>query len=527
MDKTSDAAGESRKAYSWRSNARNYKPKVRSGCRTCKIRRIKCDEQKPDCLKCRSTGRKCDGYGEHSSNDNSETASVRSSRPDIVIAATPSSRIFGDPLGLSALRFFQSQTIPQLCGFFASDLWCHYVLQLSLLEPSLYYATVALGALHRWLGFDESGESSNAECFIFRQYNRAIQHLVNPIRPLSKVIVVVACYVFSSIEALYGDYISSFRHVSSGIKLLCDADSTTTPNTYPRKLSIDPSVSEEKAIEEKLLGHFAHLDLQAASFNPEWIPLMADEIATWEIPQSFSTLEEAKRLLTPLMLQTMKYMRRGRSVKTQLFEMSNAVRTQLLDQFQRWSAVMELWLFENRASSNEQQARRSAWLRIVWTTGYIMLSVPVAAEEIMYDEHIDRFRDIVNLASSLGPSRDVGHGLQTLISHEVGLLPALYLTGTKCRDPLIRRQALSLLTSTRKKEGVWDSRAAAKVVERVMALEENGVSIRACSDLPEKNRIRNTWLQAPSNAGRRAPVIMTRRSQPDSKTEKIVENIAW
>ncbi|KAK5188947.1 hypothetical protein LTR92_011062 [Exophiala xenobiotica] len=110
---------------------------------------------------------------------------------------------------------------------------------------------------------------------------------------------------------------------------------------------------------------------------------MADEIATWEIPESFSTLEEAKRLLTPLMLRTMKYMRWGRSVKTQLFERSNAVRTQLLDQFQRWSAVMELWLFENSASSNKQQARRGAWPRIVWTTGYIMLSVPVAAEEIM------------------------------------------------------------------------------------------------------------------------------------------------
>ncbi|KAK5215456.1 hypothetical protein LTS03_011569, partial [Exophiala xenobiotica] len=50
---------------------------------------------------------KCDGYGEHSSNDNSETAPVMTSRPDIVIAATPSSRIFGDPHELPALRFFQ------------------------------------------------------------------------------------------------------------------------------------------------------------------------------------------------------------------------------------------------------------------------------------------------------------------------------------------------------------------------------------------------------------------------------------
>lgn len=35
---------------------------MRSGCFTCKIRRKKCDEAKPFCSRCTSTGRKCDGY---------------------------------------------------------------------------------------------------------------------------------------------------------------------------------------------------------------------------------------------------------------------------------------------------------------------------------------------------------------------------------------------------------------------------------------------------------------------------------
>ncbi|KAI2613794.1 uncharacterized protein GGS25DRAFT_17386 [Hypoxylon fragiforme] len=41
---------------------RTSKPKVRTGCITCKIRRVKCDETKPACTRCSSTGRKCDGY---------------------------------------------------------------------------------------------------------------------------------------------------------------------------------------------------------------------------------------------------------------------------------------------------------------------------------------------------------------------------------------------------------------------------------------------------------------------------------
>ncbi|KAI2469846.1 hypothetical protein F4781DRAFT_201995 [Annulohypoxylon bovei var. microspora] len=42
---------------------RASRPKVRTGCITCKIRRVKCDETKPACTRCTSTGRKCDGYG--------------------------------------------------------------------------------------------------------------------------------------------------------------------------------------------------------------------------------------------------------------------------------------------------------------------------------------------------------------------------------------------------------------------------------------------------------------------------------
>ncbi|KAE8550509.1 hypothetical protein EYB25_006736 [Talaromyces marneffei] len=36
---------------------------VKSGCRTCKVRRVKCDETRPACGRCTSTGRTCDGYG--------------------------------------------------------------------------------------------------------------------------------------------------------------------------------------------------------------------------------------------------------------------------------------------------------------------------------------------------------------------------------------------------------------------------------------------------------------------------------
>ncbi|TVY49024.1 Beauvericin cluster-specific repressor, partial [Lachnellula occidentalis] len=41
---------------------RASKPKVKTGCQTCKIRRVKCDETKPSCLRCLKFGHQCDGY---------------------------------------------------------------------------------------------------------------------------------------------------------------------------------------------------------------------------------------------------------------------------------------------------------------------------------------------------------------------------------------------------------------------------------------------------------------------------------
>ncbi|KAK7574804.1 hypothetical protein V3481_016776 [Fusarium oxysporum f. sp. vasinfectum] len=44
------------------SRKKRYATKGKTGCITCRIRRVKCDEDKPSCHRCTSTGRKCDGY---------------------------------------------------------------------------------------------------------------------------------------------------------------------------------------------------------------------------------------------------------------------------------------------------------------------------------------------------------------------------------------------------------------------------------------------------------------------------------
>ncbi|OAQ68010.1 fungal transcriptional regulatory protein [Pochonia chlamydosporia 170] len=71
---------------------KKWAPKVRTGCLTCRARRVKCDEGKPGCHRCVSTGRTCKGYQDVSpktgkkdgeSSRRRSSHGVRSSRPNI------------------------------------------------------------------------------------------------------------------------------------------------------------------------------------------------------------------------------------------------------------------------------------------------------------------------------------------------------------------------------------------------------------------------------------------------------------
>jgi hypothetical protein len=52
------------------------------------------------------------------------------------------------------------------------------------------------------------------------------------------------------------------------------------------------------------------------------------------------------------------------------------------------------------------------------------------------------------------------------------VLVPLYFLATKCRYPILRRRAIALLKDEERQEGIWNSRAMAKVAERIMEIEE-------------------------------------------------------
>jgi hypothetical protein len=445
---------------------------------------------------------------------------------------SPTSLPSGNPCEHLALEFFQVRTISQLSGYFESDLWNRYILQLSLLEPSLYYATTALGSLHLWYATGKSLHSVDVPAFAFQQYNKAIYHLLRPAKPLSTVVVLVACYIFSCFEALYGNYASASRHVASGIKLLSKKIGDN-PQTYSTGKSTSGVSSEEGQIGDKLLYHFSRLDLQAATFDSAWIPRTISQESMLKLPSAFSSLEQARLLLNVLLLRIMEFKRSealGGGSKGEGGAQIAIVRQKLQHDSVQWSNAFECWRAQTSGSLDRRHISSSRLLKVHILAGNIMLSVPEGAKETTFDQFLPLFQSIVSevshLVSSPPPSKSHTE-LQRYFSNELGIIPALYLTGVKCRDPVVRRKAQALLASSQRREGVWDSLLAAKVVEHIIAIEEGETVMRGCGDISEPARVFDMGIPIPSPEARHLFVVFTRKPENDHNPETIEEKISW
>lgn len=64
------------------------------------------------------------------------------------------------------------------------------------------------------------------------------------------------------------------------------------------------------------------------------------------------------------------------------------------------------------------------------------------------------------------------HHIKPSFSADLGIVPPLFVVATKCRDPIVRRQAIQLLRSSARREGMWDSELAAHIGQWIMQLEE-------------------------------------------------------
>ncbi len=121
----------------------------------------------------------------------------------------------------------------------------------------------------------------------------------------------------------------------------------------------------------------------------------------------------------------------------------------------------------------------------------IILANSLFGGEIIFNHYISKFRDLIDLCRELLQlETDKAKTATIVFTFDVGVIPPLFWAASRCRDHVISREAMNILSKPHSIEGPWSSIVAAGFAKQIVAVENAGVDLRTCADVPPQNRIR-------------------------------------
>ncbi|PYI02808.1 C6 zinc finger domain protein [Aspergillus sclerotiicarbonarius CBS 121057] len=428
----------------------------RTGCRTCRIRRIKCDESPGQCNNCITANWKCDGYDPHRLPRKTGTGL----------------RDMGTRIGWSmtadenrCFSYFQYHSVANLTSFFDSSLWQQLVLQMSHADPAVFHAVNMLSAAqqeseaHGMQLSEGTHRRSQRYYFSLQESMRAI-NLLNQRRasqdPQLPQVILVCCLLFVLSEVLLGRWDSAFRHLRSGLHILKE---------------LEDHNQLEAEVAPSLVVVFRRLDIQASLYGTG-PPVLCLEHEPKSSPQlfqappggftSFSQVYEAQTMLmehgVPLFAKS--WSLSWPDIEAN-YESLCLTQGRLLGSFAQFAEHFKLFRERYYDKLSEKQRRgvdivKRNYLGHMLALKMLFIHGPVPEHFIpdflvvlqAHEDKFDQFRELSGL----------------VMDHLA--IANVYLVATRCPDAAIRLRAIYLLRAWPHYEGLHSS-----IVAALMALQ--------------------------------------------------------
>lgn len=147
----------------------------------------------------------------------------------------------------------------------------------------------------------------------------------------------------------------------------------------------------------------------------------------------------------------------------------------------------------------------------------VLSQVDLSQGDLAWDAFLGKFAAIVNLATAVvedtkrsspplvDGSRQLVVGFSSTmaaLSSNLGIVDPLREVVARCRDPVVRRQALGLLATLPRQECMWSSWSAWKVGKFLMHLEEEGTEAEApnASESTREKNVMDTLVDSPDRS---------------------------
>ncbi|KKY36713.1 putative c6 zinc finger domain protein [Diaporthe ampelina] len=264
-------------------------------------------------------------------------------------------------------------------------------------------------------------------------------------------------------------------------------------------------IQTEEPVEDEIIQMFTRLAIQAKSYDMAFhFPKPYDPI-----PEQFDSLHEARIAWDTLCEQMFRFTERLFAQASQDGPMG-VLPASLRQYGLSFRGRIEAWAdaFEHILSSrfspgvSSQEKAAIAVLKMSQIMGQVLFLMTFSDSEQHFDVFQPQFKTIVDLGlevvgdeerraaekrcpdprtchhhNSQEPDIFGGHTymanhIKPSFSADLGIVPPLYVVATKCRSPVLRRQAIQLLRSSSRREGMWDSELTARIGTWIMNIEE-------------------------------------------------------
>lgn len=383
--------------------------------------------------------------------------------------------------------FFLKRTAQEWSGYRDVSFWNMLVPQASAAHLSIFHSVTALGALHESLETNDDPDKENQlQQMLWQQCSKAA--VAANSGQISHTVALMSCIILVCLQNLQSNPVA-FQMLRTGANLVSDLERQVAAGT----LSLTPSevtLLEDylKPILERLGTRYCFIVDLPSAFTLHVAAKQAEKAQKSDslmLPEKFNSLLEARNLLETIANWSVINCTSSDD-ETGVYCDKKDLVDSLLTQWNDLLETIPLILYKDHPNLGVSKML----LKAAGLVTKMLFDTLGSSEECIFDKHIHKFKEIVRIydhvsqASSLKRRQKVSFGIDTGIIHTLA-----FVIG-RCRDPIIRRDALGLMERDDHVEGDMRASTGLNVLKKLVEIEEAGINVTKQEDVPEMNRVR-------------------------------------
>ncbi|KAJ4009472.1 hypothetical protein NW752_009062 [Fusarium irregulare] len=467
---------KARNLPSTKRHNRTSKPKVRSGCLTCKTRRVKCDEAKPACARCIRGDFVCDGYEKPPSNKNANEPApllwmpVQTHARHHVPLAPPMIPGLGSQ-SVPYLDAFRYHIAPDLSGSFYMDFCEETILIGAHQDTSIRQLVLALGALTLAIADDArdmeqeivharpsslrpwgpTSIKNKNHAASLKHYLKAVQILRKRLQTDPGRVSIRTMLIITILMALYEILQGNLKSVDGMLRSVTNL--VHENHISPTQAEIDGITSIQHTF-----TCFSLMSQYSRKFTSPW-PIFMHMKTVSAIKPPVLGLDEPKALLARWRLfnsAAMAYIGQAHGIAMSynpaLIASFKHHGHALRSQAQMWEKVIKAHLTSKVESEYTQHLRM---LKIHCIITQIQFECCLDSSDMLYDAYGPTFASLLD-ETVVWLKQEVRNGLPRHIILGEGILLPLLAIARLCRIHDVRMDALHIVQRISWQEGAWD-----------------------------------------------------------------------